>query len=106
MTKAAFVEPMLSLAVAKLPEGTTTAEGFLDSDGIEVDKPIRIAVTITIKEQSSSKYRVQFIGKNGRVLNESTSNPATYTFTGDEGYVRAKIFESNGRVAWTQPVIR
>ena len=25
---------------------------------------------------------------------------------GDELYVRAKVFESNGRVAWTQPVWR
>jgi hypothetical protein len=29
---------------------------------------------------------------------------ATYTFAGDEGYVRAKVLESNGKVAWTQPV--
>ncbi len=30
---------------------------------------------------------------------------ATYEFTGREGYVRAKVLESNGRVAWGQPVI-
>ena len=35
-------------AIAKLPAGTSTAEGFLDSDGIVVDKPIKVAVTITI----------------------------------------------------------
>jgi hypothetical protein len=29
-----------------------------------------------------------------------------YQFKGDELYVRAKILESNGRVAWTQPVWR
>ena len=37
-------------AIAKLPEGTSSAEGFLDSDGIEVDKPIKLAVTVTIKD--------------------------------------------------------
>lgn len=40
----------LRAAIAKLPEGTSTAEGWLDSDGIEVDKPIRIAVTVEIKD--------------------------------------------------------
>src|SRR5215217_5978044 len=39
----------LGSAIAKLPPGTSTAEGFLDSDGIEVDKPIKLAVTITIE---------------------------------------------------------
>ncbi len=62
------------------------------------------AIAITIKPVLSSKYRVQFIGRNGVVLGESIANPAVYTFKGDELYVRAKILESNGRVAWTQPV--
>jgi hypothetical protein len=81
---------------------------FYASTGVELadyqvtDK----AVTVAIREQPYSKYRVQFIGKNSQVLKEVTSSPATYSFTGDERYVRAKVFESNGRVAWTQPVIR
>ena len=40
------------------------------------------------------------------MLKEATSSPAAYTFAGDEGYVRAKVLESNGRMAWTQPVMR
>src|SRR3954471_1368253 len=39
----------LGAAIAKLPAGASTAEGYLDSDGIEVDKPIKLAVTITIE---------------------------------------------------------
>src|SRR4051794_21898969 len=39
----------LGVAIAKLPAGTSTAEGFLDSDGIVVDKPIKLAVAITIE---------------------------------------------------------
>ena len=67
-----------------------------------------ISITITIKEQSSSKYRVQFIGKNGRMLNESTSNPAIYTFTGDERYVRAtaRVLEPYRGRATIEPAIR
>ena len=38
------------------------------------------------------------------MLNEVTEPTATYTFKGDEGYVRARVLESNGYMAWTQPV--
>ncbi len=62
-------------------------------------------ITITIAEQpATSKYVVQFIGQWGKVLKEVTTNPASYTFKGDEAYVRAKVIESNGKFAWTQPV--
>jgi N-methylhydantoinase B len=40
----------LRAAIAKLPEGTSYIEGFLDSDGIEIDKPIKLAVGVTIKD--------------------------------------------------------
>lgn len=33
----------------KLPEGEASAEGVLDSDGVEVDKPVKLAVTVAIK---------------------------------------------------------
>src|SRR6266852_5648905 len=35
----------LRSAIAKLPEGESAAEGLLDSDGVVVDKPIKLAVT-------------------------------------------------------------
>ena len=81
---------------------------FYASTGVELSdyQVTDKAMTITIKEKETSKYRVQFIGKSGRVLKEMTSSPATYAFGGGEGYVRAKIIESNGRLAWTQPVVR
>jgi len=81
---------------------------FYSSTGVELsdyqvsDK----AITITVNQKPSSRYRIQFIGSHGRVLSETTASPAAYVFAGDERYVRAKVFESNGRVAWTQPVFR
>src|SRR5262245_5269118 len=63
-----------------------------------------IKIDIDEDTQSRSKYAVQFIGRWGKVLKEVTTNPAVYTFNGDEFYVRAKVIESNGKVAWTQPV--
>jgi len=40
----------MGAAIAKLPSGTATAEGFLDSDGVTVDKSIKLAVTVTIED--------------------------------------------------------
>jgi hypothetical protein len=81
---------------------------FYASTGVELrDYQVSdTAMTITIREEEWSKYRVQFIGRGGRVLSEATTSPAVYRFQGDEGYVRARILESNGKVAWTQPVMR
>jgi hypothetical protein len=61
-------------------------------------------MSLKIKGTTFSKYRAQFIGQRGKVLAESGNAAADYTFRGDEGYVRAKVIESNGSVAWTQPV--
>jgi len=79
---------------------------FYASTGVELSdyQVTDKAITITIKTDTSSKYRVQFIGRNGAILSEAIASPAVYSFKGDELYVRAKILESNGRLAWTQPV--
>jgi hypothetical protein len=61
-------------------------------------------IKIEIVAETQSKYIVQFIGRSGKVLKEVTTNPAIYSFKGDEFYVRAKVIESNGKTAWTQPV--
>jgi predicted metal-dependent phosphoesterase TrpH len=63
-----------------------------------------IKIDIAEETRSQSKYTVQFIGRWGKILKEVTTNPAIYAFKGDEFYVRAKVIESNGKVAWTQPV--
>jgi hypothetical protein len=79
---------------------------FYASTGVELQsiQSSASALTVTIKKQASSKYRIQFIGRQGRVLSEATESPASYTFKGDEAYVRAKVIESNGAQAWIQPV--
>jgi hypothetical protein len=81
---------------------------FYASTGVELTdyQADAKSVTITIKQRPESKYRIQFIGRNGQILREAESSPAEYLFRGDELYVRAKVLESNGRIAWTQPVWR
>jgi hypothetical protein len=79
---------------------------FYASTGVELAAydATRTAITLKVKGTAWSKYRVQFIGRGGHVLAEQTDGSASYAFKGDEGYVRAKVMESNGMVAWTQPV--
>jgi hypothetical protein len=79
---------------------------FYSSTGVELDsiEASAMSLVISVRQERSSKYRIQFIGRQGAVLSESTASPAAYTFKGDEGYVRAKVIESNGKVAWVQPV--
>jgi hypothetical protein len=80
---------------------------FYSSTGVELADVQTTAqqMTVAVKATSFSKYRIQFIGKGGRLLREVTEPTATYDIRGDEGYVRARVFESNGRMAWCQPVM-
>ncbi len=41
----------LRVALGRLPEGSASAQGFFDSDGFERDKPVKLAVTVTIKDR-------------------------------------------------------
>jgi hypothetical protein len=80
---------------------------FYASTGVELEdvqsSPKEVAVKI-LADRSGARYRTQFIGKNGRVLQDSAGNSVSYSIKGDEGYVRARITDSNGKMAWTQPV--
>ena len=79
---------------------------FYSSTGVVLDavdtdaKRLRVSVT----QAGTGEYRLQFIGRGGQLLQEVAAAEGTYTFKGDEGYVRAKVLESNGALAWTQPV--
>ncbi len=79
---------------------------FYSSTGVELQavEASATGLRVVVKATTFSKYRVQFIGQGGRVLREVAAADARYAYTGDERYVRAKVLESNGAVAWTQPV--
>jgi len=80
---------------------------FYSSTGVDIETIdlSERALSISIRGRGMTKFRTQFIGENGKVFKEDVSNPATYLFKGDEMYIRAKIIDSNGRIAWTQPVM-
>jgi hypothetical protein len=79
---------------------------FYASTGVELTdyQATDRQMTVTIRVAGQSRYRVVFVGDGGRVLAETVENPAVYTFRGGERYVRARVIESNGAMAWTQPV--
>lgn len=94
------------LAADALLEGLERGD-FYASTGVELAdyRADGSGMAVTVREEQSSKYRIQFIGEGGRVLEERLSSPATYRFRGHERYVRARVLESNGKTAWTQPVM-
>jgi predicted metal-dependent phosphoesterase TrpH len=61
--------------------------------------------SIEIEPSDDARFTTYFIGKGGAVLKEDYNLKAAYQFTGDEGYVRAKIVCSSGDYAITQPVL-
>ncbi len=98
--RAARLEPRA--IVEALERGDFYASTGVVLDDVRVDAK---SVSIKVRAQTWSKYRIQFIGKGGRLLREVTEPAATYAIAGDEGYVRARVVESNGRMAWVQPVV-
>jgi hypothetical protein len=79
---------------------------FYASTGVELAEyeATATAIRIAVRPTTFSKYRIQFIGKGGRLLSERAEPSATYEIKGDEGYVRARVLESNGQMAWAQPI--
>jgi hypothetical protein len=64
----------------------------------------QVTLSVITNNQFRTEYYIEFVGKNGRVLQESTGSSARYTVRGDELYIRTRITDSNGRKAWSQPV--
>jgi len=79
---------------------------FYASTGVElrdVEATPR-GITVKVREQGTTRFRTEFVGKGGRVLKAIDGTTAAYQCAGDEGYVRARVIDSNGLMAWTQPV--
>ncbi len=78
---------------------------FYASTGVELDN-ITMSSTqmeIRIRPKGTFKYTTEFIGDGGRILYKTFSNPAMYTLTGGTKYVRARVTDSGGFIAWIQP---
>ncbi len=69
---------------------------------IEADKK---AFHVEVDAGKKEEFLIRFVGTHGRILSETITRTAAYTYKGGEGekYVRAKIIAKDGTVAWTQP---
>jgi hypothetical protein len=87
------------------------AGDFYASNGVRLAdyratvKEVRITVAPPENSRDDRRYHTTFIGRGGRVLADVAGFDARYNIRGDEGYVRAIVTDSNGRRAWTQPVL-
>jgi hypothetical protein len=64
----------------------------------------RIRLSMSRPANDDRRFTTEFVGRGGRVLSTVNGTDAEYIVKGNEGYVRARVTDSNGRHAWTQPV--
>jgi hypothetical protein len=79
---------------------------FYGSSGVEIsDYQVDESgtMTVSIRAKNEARYRTEFIGPKGRILEETRENPAVFALKNVTGYVRARVTDSNGRKAWLQP---
>jgi hypothetical protein len=82
------------------------AGDFYSSTEIVLDDVTWRAGTLSLQihQDFDHAYTTHFIGRGGRVVAHVYGLTPSYQAHGDEGYVRAKVYSSNGGWAWTQPV--
>ena len=76
-----YSEEMMRAFLAKIPAGSYAAEDFLDDDGVS-EEPVRIAVSIQIREQDRGRRRPR---------HSDGTNIATIDFTGSSPQVAGSI---------------
>lgn len=77
----------------------------VSGEAIHIELPEEVYVFDWLESgRNPTRYRTYFIGRSGEVLAIDESLKPRYEFRGDELYVRARIEDSSGAVAWTQPV--
>jgi hypothetical protein len=86
--------------------GVEVTDLVADASGLSLRLPRTPAWRANASRPLDLRYRTFFIGPDGRVLKRDESLEPSYTFQGDESYVRARVEASNGTRAWTQPVFR
>lgn len=78
---------------------------FYASTGIVLQDVIieRNTIEVKIEQAVDYRYTTEFIGDGGRVLARVAGLTARYTLGPGVKYVRARVTDSGGRRAWTQP---
>ncbi|HEY6339744.1 MAG TPA: hydantoinase B/oxoprolinase family protein [Candidatus Sulfotelmatobacter sp.] len=84
-----YSEELMRAFLRQVPEGVYAAEDFLDGDGMS-DKPVKIAVAVTIREAVRGRVRRRDVGatKRGR---ERPRHMVTVDFTGSDPQVEGSV---------------
>jgi hypothetical protein len=83
---------------------------FYASTGLQLDEVSfdehagRLTVQASGGRTAVGALRYRFIGAGGEVLQEDVGRFATYTFRGDELYIRVHVAAEHGAMLWTQPI--
>jgi hypothetical protein len=79
---------------------------FYASTGVTLDSLVASGseLRLSMVPREEARFLTEFIGARGRVLARVRGAQASYRIRGNEGYVRARVTDSNGRRAWTQAV--
>ena len=79
---------------------------FYASTGVELDSMVRgdRRIDLRIAPNGDERYRIRFVGADGKTLAEVSGLEASYTMRPDDRYVRATVRGSTGRRAWIQPI--
>jgi len=79
---------------------------FYASNGVVLDDVIvsEDRITVRIQPRGSFRFTTTFIGSGGRVLKTVHGPEAVFDLSAPEAYVRARVEDSGGAVAWVQPV--
>src|SRR4029453_7137751 len=62
-------------------------------------------IRLEIEPSDDRRFLIEFVGSGGRGLSRPTGTAAGSSISGSKAYVRARISDSSGRRAWTQPVL-
>jgi hypothetical protein len=79
---------------------------FYASTGVVLNDVVVSAtmLTVEVKQQSDFRYTIEFIGDGGTLLKRVAGTRGEYTLSRPLTYVRARVVDSGGFVAWVQPV--
>ena len=79
---------------------------FYASTGVILDDVVVSGsrLEVHIRPLGSFKFTTTFIGSGGRVLKKVHGPNAVFELEAPEAYVRARVEDSGGSVAWVQPV--
>jgi hypothetical protein len=92
------------LSAASLMEAMEAGR-FYASTGVELEdvEVTENRIEIRVKPRGDFRYTTTFIGAGGKILAEVHGTDVAYDLRSPELYVRAKVEDSGGAVAWVQP---